>query len=328
MTGADVGLGHPNRRRWPWIALAVGVAVALVAAVVLIIGPFGGSKGASSGREAVQKYLQALAAGDADTALSLGKNRPRSTDLLGADVLKAQLAKLPLTDVIVGDEHPTGADTSTVHVSVKLGQHPSEADLQTVRTGDGWKLTSAVARLSLTDVGAPARAILTVDGKPLPDGELAVFPGSIDLASSDTRISAATATPVLLDTLGADDATGVRVTMTVTDLGQAAVTDALKAAGHKCEESNELAPEGCPGLLKSSDFQPGTAQWSDVDTSNAHAGSIDTQTLTAPLNGTVAATVMARALLGNLKIGRVNYAMSGTADFSQTPLTLSFNYQG
>ena len=76
----------PRRPGRGVVAVASVVVLAAVAVVAVVMWPSGDSPS-----EVATRYFNALAAGDAETALSLGVAEPASTQLMTRDVLAQQL---------------------------------------------------------------------------------------------------------------------------------------------------------------------------------------------------------------------------------------------
>ena len=87
----------------------------------------GGGKSATPAA-AVKGYLEALARGDADAALSYSSDQPASKEFLTDDVLKKQIDKWPISDIRILDDTAT-ASMGTVHVAVKFGDQTSDETL-------------------------------------------------------------------------------------------------------------------------------------------------------------------------------------------------------
>ncbi len=64
----------------------------------------------AAARVAGERYLQALASGDAKTALALSLSPPADAHLLTDEVLKAGLAALPVTNIAVTALDPVGTE--------------------------------------------------------------------------------------------------------------------------------------------------------------------------------------------------------------------------
>ncbi|WP_156671398.1 MULTISPECIES: hypothetical protein [unclassified Mycobacterium] len=191
-------------RAWAAVAAAVLIAGgAIIAAMVYRTDDAGSS---SSPTAVVSDYLRALAAGDAQAALSLGAATPHATTLLTSEVLKQQLDKLPITDIRVDGEQPTPAtrpDRVYVKAAAAFGNKHSEGLIQVVRTATSWKLASAFLALQPTPAGHPSvYDTMTVFGHRVDPGVLDVFPGALAVSTSNEFLATESQPePVLLERL-------------------------------------------------------------------------------------------------------------------------------
>ncbi|ORV85068.1 hypothetical protein AWC11_20570 [Mycobacterium interjectum] len=232
-------------------SLAVA-AVAVTVAALLVIPRIGGGSSHSAqpggpqqdaARQAGQRYLEALARGDAAGALAVSANPPATTQFLTADVLRAQLAAAPITAVTVtpapaapGDDP---ADVQYVMLSAKFGPTLSQARVGVHRNGDEWKLDGGTVAV---DIGSPGSNNASLKAVALwgvatnGASPVAVFPGALAVSSSNPNIDiTAQAQPVLLDGLtGAADRPTIQPVATLNDVGRQAVKMALDSWTRHC----------------------------------------------------------------------------------------------
>lgn len=182
----------PGRSRKPLIvtllaSLAVFVVVGVVLAIVLGTGGHRGAKDAGSAGDAVKAYLEALARGDADTALSMGLAEPASRKFLTNDALKQQIEHWPIKNIeVLSDSSKSGpGDTAIVKVSADFGGNRSSGQAFAKKRNGAWKLPAAALHLKIFSVGRDdVTSTLNVLGKPLGnDRDLYVFPGYLGLKS-------------------------------------------------------------------------------------------------------------------------------------------------
>lgn len=220
-------------------ALAVLVIVGVVMAIVLATGNGANSNrlGAGSAGEVVKQYLEALAKGDADTALSLAVAQPASKKFLTSEMLKQQIDHWPIKNIaILGDTSKTDrGDLAIVKAAADFGAQHSEGQIQVKRSDGVWKLASATINvMTLTQIlqSGPATT-LTILGKPLgQDQNFYVFPGYLGMKS--TRYVDLNAQPLLLDSLVGDVATTLSVDYSLNDTGREAVKTALETWINGC----------------------------------------------------------------------------------------------
>lgn len=147
----DIATQGPDWRRHRGLLIVAGsVAGALILVIALIVTVNGGGAdnggsdnaggapqasggGAASPAEAVKSYLEALAAGDAEKALSYQKGEPASKELLTDEVLQKQIAKMPITDIRIldGASEQDDLGLARVHVAARFGDNLSDAMIMT-----------------------------------------------------------------------------------------------------------------------------------------------------------------------------------------------------
>lgn len=186
------------------VALAAVVVLAAAAVVAVVMWPSG-----ESPREVATRYFEALAAGDAETALSLGSAEPASTQLITREVLAQQLQQMPITNIRVGDEQKTPATTADrvyVDAAATFGDRDSHGLVQMNRVDGDWKLASAFVTANdaghTVSLGESGRAAdtLGIFGIPVGDtGSFSMFPGALALSTSNPFLDVEQAAPFLLD---------------------------------------------------------------------------------------------------------------------------------
>lgn len=272
--GTTAGPGR-NRNRF-LLALAVvvvvvggAVAYTRVAGLQTGVGTVGGSEssttaqGSSTVADTVTGYLEALRDGDAQKVLSYSKSQPADTTLLTDEVLAKQLATWPISDIqideIDGDEKT--AARLFAKVSVKFGDkvHTGEIELSRNLNG-GWWIEHAANEFKPSGQSEDYKT-LSVYGKKLTFGEsFFVFPGYVEVESSNPYI----------DAVGRDVAVlpGFRVLLpafqaefALNGAGDQAVKAAVDDAYVRCEQSNQIAPPGCPARLEAGNAVDGTVTW-------------------------------------------------------------------
>jgi hypothetical protein len=163
----DVGGRKPRvkGRRWK-------VVVALVLVIVL-----GGVLYAWPGlpkvvpAAAVRAYLQALASGDAASALSYAKTKPADTSLLTDGVLAVSNQRAPITDIWV---NPLATDYGRVAASYRRGGQVINAVFDTSMVGGFWLLEEVAVKVWLGSDGK-----FKLNGVAVADNaDAVVFPGS------------------------------------------------------------------------------------------------------------------------------------------------------
>jgi hypothetical protein len=322
--------GPPRRKsRAPLIITLIVVAVITVicVAVIAVVNITGGARGTAG--DVVRSYLQALARGDAKSALSYSTDQPASTDLLTDEVLKRQIDKWPITSIQILDDSSThsGISFAEVHVSAKFGDQTSDVTMTVTRKGGGWKIDHSAIKIDTQTAGADINHSLktvTIFGKPA-EGTLYVFPGWIDVGSSDPNLSV-TAKPMLLDSLttysGSVFLSGVQVVLS--DEGTQAILTAVSNALAQCQKSSSLDPPGCPFEMTDSTLIDGTAVWGPADISQVKVDMFDEYRVQALFSGDVRIPLSAQTRTGGTRSGTTHVFLSGTADVEQSAPEVTF----
>ncbi|WP_176357391.1 DUF4878 domain-containing protein [Mycobacterium persicum] len=323
--------GLRKSRKPLWVTLAAGGAVLVVVAIVLVITLAGGgsSGGGGSAGDMVKGYLQALARGDAETALSYGADQPATKELLTSEILKKQIAQWPISNIRILSDDSTGAGAAVgfaqVHVVVNFGDKVSDTTLSVKKDHGSWKLPSAAIKVKPGIAGDRDAAGKTVTffGKPVGDSTVYVFPGWIDVGTSNPYITV-TAKPILLDQVSLISETWIQPTFVLSDKGRDAARDQLVAAMANCQKSNLLAPPGCPMSVDPYGLADGTAAWGPADISAVKFDSFDPYRLALMFFGEAKAPITVRTTGGATKQGEASQFLSGTADLAKTPPELKF----
>lgn len=327
----QVPTARTSRNRLLIVVMSVG-AMLVAAAVVLVLTVADRRDGQAAGSagDAVRSYLEALARGDAETALSYGTEHPAITEFLNSDTLKMQIAQWPIHNIRILHDNSTAPNAALsmahVHVVVTFGDQTSDATLD-LRTDDNrWKLASAAFKFTPglgASVGNAAAKTLTLFGKPISASTVYVFPGWIDIGTTSAYLTV-TVQPLLLEQLTPMAPFWVHPTFALSDKGRAAVSAQLAIAMANCQKSNLLAPRGCPVNLESSGLAEGTAAWGSADLSAVKLNDFDPYRLTVTFSGQVTVPVTARTSAGATKQEDVIEFLSGTADMAKMPPELTF----
>lgn len=303
------------------------VVVGIVLAITLTGG--GGHGSGGSAGDVVKDYLQALARGDAEAALTYSSDQPASKELLSADILKRQIAQWPIANVrILNDDSRGSGGTigfAQVHVAATFGDKTSDTTISMKKEQGRWALPTAAVKVQqfASTANDAASKTLTFFGKPLGSGTTYVFPGWIDVGSTNPYLKV-TIKPLLLDQLTSYGESYLQPEITVSDKGRDATHDQLSAAMANCTKSNLLAPPGCPLSVSPAGLADGTATWGPVDISGIKFDYFDTTRLIWRFSGQVTAPVSAKRRDGAPATTDPNVYVSGEADMAKTPPALTF----
>lgn len=319
----------PTRNRRKLFIIAGAVVVVLVAAFVVVPRVTGGGGGGLSASETVTAYLEALASGNAEEALSYGKVTPANTDFLNDEVLGKQIAKMPITNIRILDdsegEQFEAIGKNMVRVAADFGGTTSDAGLHLSKVDDEWKLDEAfiTAEISKSSTDSAAEKTLALFGKSLEDtSTVYLFPGFTDLASSNKNLTLKTEN-FLLKNLEVGRAS-IFTRFELSESGATGVNEAVAEAFAACERSKLLNPPGCPYEITREDAVEGTATWGRADLSDVTASLFDAQTMTVRVAGSVFLTVNIQLRDGNTADGTIDKFFTGTVDVSKTPPELSY----
>ena len=272
-----------KKSRKPLVIAAVIVVVLAVAGGVgwKYFGSSGSGPGnASSAADAVKGYLEALARGDADGALAYSNDQPASKDFLTADVLKKQIAKWPITNIRILNDDSTPLNSLTgfsrVHVAANFGDKTSDTTLIVKKQDGRWGLAHATVKLD-TASGVGNQELpnsLTMFGKPLNGRTAYLFPGFLDVGSTNANI-AVTTKPILLDGLATGGtAAFLAATYEIADAAKAAILNGVKAVTDTCTNSRlHKPPAPCNALAIG--MEDGTVNWPTADLSRVKINGID-----------------------------------------------------
>jgi hypothetical protein len=312
-----------DRRRWLIAIIAACVVVAVVLVVVIVAVSRGGSGNPGTPQDAAKAYLEALSRGDAEAALALGQDQPGSKELLTNDVLKKQIARMPITDIkILGNGSPIG-DYARVHVSARFSSQVSDTQLSMRKSGDGWKLVNAAIKLDYGDFRRTNQAIgaLTVFDEATTD-PVYVFPGWVEYGSSNPNLVFDAPAPLLDQLEMFMQFASVQVKLS--DEAQKTILSDLSGDLAACTASNRLAPPGCPLKVEPTNLIDGTARWGPINDLSQILTTFNPYTMSVAINGTVRTTFMAQTRSGVPTNGNLTGIISGTADLTKNPPTISY----
>ncbi len=224
----------------------------------------GGTTGATAplsatGAAAVKGYLKAVAGGHAASAISYGATLPIEKSLLTDEMLAANRAAAPITDIKATEG--TGGDHQTVQASYKLGGTPVSTTFEVTRANGTWVLDAIAAPLPL-DLSKTTGADLRINGRKLPNLHPTVFPGRYTITASNTWFTVSGGkVQVKIGT-----ATGAvrEAKLTLSASGISAVRKAAQAKLNWCMKTDSLTPADCAAdlaLPNGTKVRPSTIDW-------------------------------------------------------------------
>ena len=135
---------------------------------------------------ALQGYLQALAAGNADKAKQYAMTRPADSPLLTNEFLAASVAKNPITDIQVDPQNDSGT-SAHLAASYKRGGALVQGTYQLTKVAKLWRLNAVV-----TTVDRPTywgTLGVTINGTTAPTSQLSFFPGVYQLGTGTSLLA-------------------------------------------------------------------------------------------------------------------------------------------
>lgn len=235
-----------RKRRKPVLLVTGLLVVALVATLVIVAVVTPGPK------DVVQKYLDALQAGDVDTARTIA-GEPEDGQYLAFLTEKA-LADDWTVDAIA--ERHRDEDDAEVDVTIRAGDLTQQGRFSLVHDDEaGWRLETPYVKVNLAvgDIDA-----VELGGERLPMhqstpiaqngvAELLLFPGVYELYPSLAKRAKFEPSVLIATPQGSQDsvlqATPAR---TLTDAGEDEVQQAINKHVDECATRSDTEPSGCP----------------------------------------------------------------------------------
>lgn len=267
---------NPNGKGALIIGIVGGVVILGLIAVITFPGllggavptPFattsGGTTGATAppsatGAAAVRGYLKAVAGGHAASAIAYGATRPVEQSLLTDEMLAANRAVAPITDIKATEG--TGGDHQTVQASYKLGGTPVSTTFEVTRANGTWVLDAIAAPLPL-DLSRTTGVDLRINGRKLPNLHPAVFPGSYTITTSNRWFTVPGGKAQVEN--GAGSSTVRKAKLALSAAGISAIRKAAQAKLNWCMKKDSLTPADCAADLSmpnGNKVRPSTIDW-------------------------------------------------------------------
>ncbi|MDV3127131.1 hypothetical protein M1247_19560 [Mycobacterium sp. 21AC1] len=321
--------GGPRRNRKAlFVTIGAGAAVLLVIVLIAVFALAGRGEGGGSSDSAgatVQGYLEALAKGDAEEALSFGSDQPASKELLTDEILKSQIEKMPISNIrILGDDSSNGIGYAQVHVTANFGDQVSDTTFMMKKAGNKWKLDSAAVRLDFSRQGTnKAAGTMTAFGKPVGKSVAYVFPGYVEWGSNNKNLSV-DGKPILLDSLTGYSGLSTTPKFDLSDSAHAAIVASVKGRLDECARSRALSPPGCPQHLFEYGAVDGTVEWQAPNADDAQITFSDySMSARVTMSGSFGYSVQGRD--GARVTGSDTATIYGDADLNQTPPTIAWS---
>ena len=192
---------------------------------------------------AVKGYLEALASGDIDKAISYGPVGGGSRALLVQAALAASIAAAPLTNINVT---PADATASTIHAAYQLGTQAVVSDYKVVKKDDGnWQLASSTTTVRLSAKRSDSVPLI-INGQTIgPVVELELVPGTYTMETGLPYLAYQSTIKITVNDLSYTKAIA-ELPVDVTSEGKDALIRAAQASLAACMDYQQLSPPNCP----------------------------------------------------------------------------------
>lgn len=213
--------------------------------------------------DAVKAYLEALAAGQAETALSLGDSAPADTTFLTDAVLAESNKLAPITEINVPEVNDEYA--YEVDASFKLGKQAVTESFNVTKAGDQWKLRDTYNEVDLS-FSRTRNIPMIVNGVQAKTTKLRLFPGAYQFATGSPNITWGETSTLLIQSPSDYPRSATDLKPTLSAAGEKTFIAAVTASVDKCLELRNLSNPGCPNNVQrwvSSGGKPkdGTVEW-------------------------------------------------------------------
>lgn len=215
---------------------------------------------AASASDAVTGYLQAVAKGDAQTAVSYALDPSSvSTTYMTPEVLAASAKLAPMTGIQVS---PSDPDATSVPATYRLGSTAVSTAFDVMKdSDDAWKLVSVASDLDLSAVQDDSIPML-MNGTKVKPGSFSVLPGAYRFTTGQKNFDYGSRSTLVVR-YPSDFPDISRVSPQVSSSGRKAALSALQKSWKKCLKSDDAKPSGCPNRWNNSayKFKNGTVKW-------------------------------------------------------------------
>jgi len=247
----------PKKKNRTWLIVLIAVLVVLLAAAglvyVLVFRHQPGDQPTVAASqdpgpvEAVTGFLQAVAQGQADQALTYLAHTPTNTTFLTNDALAPVAGQMTVGDV-TEPNWVAGETTATVTGEFGINGAAESVQYSLTSTSNGWRLSaSALPTVILSDYVSPGTGV-TLNGIAVSDADLKagvpLFPGPYQLALTNPFLALATGAFTVTDQ--ADFSTMSRYdNVTLAADAPAQLASAAQAKLDACLASQEMMPTDC-----------------------------------------------------------------------------------
>jgi hypothetical protein len=192
--------------------------------------------------DAVTGYLNALAAGDAATALSYSADPVQPGTFMTNKVLAESIKRAPITEI----EVPTVEDqqATTVPASYRLGKTAVRTSYDVVKASGAWKLALVSKTIDLGLVRSPTIPML-INGVPVDSYDVNLLPGSYAVTTASPNLTYGSKN-VLVITDPKAYANVFDLRLALSDRGRKTVVSLANKSYDACLKTKVPRPRNCP----------------------------------------------------------------------------------
>jgi hypothetical protein len=222
------------------------------------------------GDEVVRRYLDALAAGDPDTALGLAQSTGTGSGrVVTKRAYAVSLREAPITDIDV----PRAPDNATeIPASYVLGGTRVATSYRVVKQDNGsWLLNKATVTFRPVGTGVDHLPLLVNGVSVNWENAMELLPGRYVMSTGLTYLAYPAGNTLTVPHLNYPDSSDHQITPTLTAAGRSAFIEAARRSLDVCVSRHELSPANCPFSVESAPgLVPDSPRWSiDSDTIGA-----------------------------------------------------------
>jgi len=212
--------------------------------------------------DAVSGYLNALAAGDAATALSYAADPVQPGPFMTNKVLAQSIKRAPITDIqvpAVTDQQP-----STVSATYRVGKTKVNTSYDVVKASGAWKLSAVHKTIDLGLVRSPSIPML-INGVKVKSDFVDLLPGSYAFTTASPHLTYGPRNVVTItDPKGYANVLDLRIALS--DRGRKTAVSLANKSYDACLKTKVPRPRNCPFSWTNPTyrFRSGSTTWRQV----------------------------------------------------------------
>ena len=277
---AGAGGPGPKKSKLPLLlGIGAGALVLVVVLALVLVNALGGSKARTTGSgpaggsssaavpasanasDAVRGYLEAIAANDADKALTYLGDPPADASFLTRPVLEVSSKVAALTDIDV-PATSSGSSYEQVAARYKIGNRSVTEEYSAQETGGTWTIERGVIEVNLESQRDETLKMF-INGLEVTSDTVFLFPGNYSFTTDSKWVTYGKNAKATLT--GPSDYNRPSLQPALNSAGRNAFLKKVKTAFKKCLRQHKLAPSGCPNRVKErkgENFIQSTVRWS------------------------------------------------------------------